>query len=1012
MSDLVELKEEFKYADGQIWKNYDAYEQADRDAMVNQRHIDIRSLKTTDDTSTRNMLFFAKMTMSELENSYMAELSSSYSTGRGEKWTAGYTAPDGTNNNLPTLHIPLAAGVTASATSVIDAAYSGTPALKNHVTTPSFENGVGGWVTTPGGGFIGASGSSLVTTINPAIGSISGGSVGALTGFANGSGMTIRVPGKFKSGVQYTGSIYARTNAGPSAVQALYLGSPSTGDRTAQAITLNATWARYGIGWTPTADRTDVYFALIGTGPSGLTYYLDAAQVTQGVALFNYFDGDTQGYRWDGTPHLSKASGTYTTTIEKTDLLTGFDNTDHISISIPSWPSTMLLGSCFLDLTSNASGNFTTGPTASISFSASVGAAPVAGNPAEIRFNRSQLNINGVDLANITGVRLRLLSSAATTIKINAIRLLDSNWQYATYDVDTRYDRLRRVPPRNGNSGSPATFTIPKLWRSTEPSSERDPKPIDSEYTAIFNTGTITQPNSFTLYMRGQSNDFMTQLDLDSLIQADLNGNDQPDTGLAMYDSRVQRDLEVFTQDQLDEEVQFDLERTPDSISESWIRFTCYWTPSGANVSILNSEGSGFNIPLLSALSANTTYAFRARLEDNTARATIHVIDGITGNVSAKVFDSYDITDDFIYKRRKGRFGWLSNLADGDAYIESIRDSYTSFAEYRSLPLNSTTPVVGAELFVSGSPKTEHFSTLGNGPFAVTDALKVDRDKDRTTSGESWRITNRGVAPIQGIQTNTLPLHNFDSSRVRFDIFYQDSSSLIAVLIDDDSNYQISLPLPVIEAGTWQTVDLELPTTVLPGNYKLALIQPEITNSVWWIDRLSISTRTVEWYGRAVTDDPWMSNEAYWTPFKDNLNGDHRGILFPARGTELQVMGKALKQTSQINRILFRPKYATLGRLKPSEFDTHLHNISSSISFTYVAGTPAHSVVLTGVYPYANELEGSHIVNWEWTFGDGSIGYGPIVNHTYAAAGIYTVSLLAIDNYGNIGSYQTSVVVT
>ena len=41
------------------------------------------------------------------------------------------------------------------------------------------------------------------------------------------------------------------------------------------------------------------------------------------------------------------------------------------------------------------------------------------------------------------------------------------------------------------------------------------------------------------------------------------------------------------------------------------------------------------------------------------------------------------------------------------------------------------------------------------------------------------------------------------------------------------------------------------------------------------------------------------------------------------------------------------------------------------------------------------------IVSWLWNFGDGSIGYGKNVSHSYSKAGSYMVNLTIIDEYGN-----------
>lgn len=43
------------------------------------------------------------------------------------------------------------------------------------------------------------------------------------------------------------------------------------------------------------------------------------------------------------------------------------------------------------------------------------------------------------------------------------------------------------------------------------------------------------------------------------------------------------------------------------------------------------------------------------------------------------------------------------------------------------------------------------------------------------------------------------------------------------------------------------------------------------------------------------------------------------------------------------------------------------------------------------------------IIQYRWDFGDGTIGYGPTINHTYFAAAPQTQALLNItDNLGNV----------
>ena len=52
------------------------------------------------------------------------------------------------------------------------------------------------------------------------------------------------------------------------------------------------------------------------------------------------------------------------------------------------------------------------------------------------------------------------------------------------------------------------------------------------------------------------------------------------------------------------------------------------------------------------------------------------------------------------------------------------------------------------------------------------------------------------------------------------------------------------------------------------------------------------------------------------------------------------------------------------------------------------------------------------VVSYDWVFGDGDIGTGNIVNHTFTSAGNYTVSLKTTDDKGAFDQETVSVVVT
>jgi PKD repeat protein len=54
----------------------------------------------------------------------------------------------------------------------------------------------------------------------------------------------------------------------------------------------------------------------------------------------------------------------------------------------------------------------------------------------------------------------------------------------------------------------------------------------------------------------------------------------------------------------------------------------------------------------------------------------------------------------------------------------------------------------------------------------------------------------------------------------------------------------------------------------------------------------------------------------------------------------------------------------------------------------------------------------SDFVSYKWNFGDGSIGYGERVSHTYTEVGIYTVKLIATDKNGDTSTDSTIVTIS
>lgn len=86
-----------------------------------------------------------------------------------------------------------------------------------------------------------------------------------------------------------------------------------------------------------------------------------------------------------------------------------------------------------------------------------------------------------------------------------------------------------------------------------------------------------------------------------------------------------------------------------------------------------------------------------------------------------------------------------------------------------------------------------------------------------------------------------------------------------------------------------------------------------------------------------------------------------------------------------------------------------------------VSTSPTQSVpvTFTSVGPNTNSRIGNcsefkNLINYAWTFGDGQSAAGPalsVVQHTYAAAGTYSVTLTFTDNNGYVGTKTREIVV-
>lgn len=687
--------------------------------------------------------------------------------------------------------------------------------------------------------------------------------------------------------------------------------------------------------------------------------------------------------------------------------LSSFEDGDWLTFAVPGGLGGTFDASQSLLLLSSNDDGAVIGSTNTISLSWALSDVSLSGSNAEVRLPWDVVRAAAadvMDLSRVTGVGFRFWGSGS--IKVGGLRAVDDTWRYLPVDIDTRRQLLHRPVSRDGLTT--ASYEIgtafPILWRASDPSGANDPRPIDSRMMTVFNSGAMSAQNRISLYFREETKDYMTQLDLNDMTMEELDALDgQPDSGPALYRSRTQDELEGLTQDELEGRTQFDLERVPDELASSWIRVILSWDTTQTQVTVDDTEGNNY-VWTADILDPDTKYVLLIKLEDSSIRVRVYPLlaDGSIDR-STVVIDSTTVIDDALLMRRPGRIGWLFDLVDGDATIETVRSRGHTFAEWMSSPFESPTPVAGAQLFAQSSPDRQLYTGLEPNPWSAPEAttyFELDTDHNRTTSGESVKITSAGTKTLQGVQSNLMRIENFSQTMIQFDVWYPTSPIDLAAYLLSDEQTLHELVLPRIRPDQWQTIKIDLsrlddePT----GRFRLLLLQHEAGYpTTWWLDRVAVRERTVSWGGRSVLEDPWGDADAPFTAFGDMINSVEAGVLFPQRDRFLQVRGRAHRQDAWIDTVRFKPRYAQLGRLVWD--DEHVPGPTPTADFTHALSS--------GVVSFdgrASTIGSGSIVNYAWSLGDGEIRYGPQIDHHFIVPGNYTVTLTVTSDRGEIAS--------
>ena len=747
------------------------------------------------------------------------------------------------------------------------------------------------------------------------------------------------------------------------------------------------------------------------------------------------------------------------------DLLTGFLDTDLFTFALPMFnlPAINLLQSR-IEITSDPEGHCSnTELTAIVSFADSL--VPLIEGDSQFVIERSTLQQNSIDLSNITGVRFTIVCNEGeeTDIGVMGIKLVlapaegNPGWVVSTVDYDNFNGMLRQPNPLNGDTTSGPIITQGIMWKSDLLPGYNDPKPVDAEFGLVFSPGSQHHLNELVMYMREEPLIFQNQLDLIGVTQSELDGHPQPDLGREEYVPRTVGEFDKQPMSRFDHlEKMKDLERLPvaNPIEESWITFVLQWGEGKTKLIVNNSTSPGYVFPdhgphAFPALEDNKEYLMICTLEDSSARVRLFKLKPDKSVEQEPIFDTTGINDDGVFRRRQGRVGWKASLNDPDAFVGSIRPRGVVFAEYQSTPLTSFTPVDGAQLFASYTGNEE----LWDQGFKVTPAnakgVVLSRDKARALSAESFRVDTNGTEHDTGITTDFINFTNFEQAEIKFFIWFaglprtvetvedkhrptfpsrhrtfpshatfpskgyttfdQRQFPNIAVQLVSAEGTVIPLPTPELETNQWQEVIIRVPMEeiIQTGRYQVQILQPTEIVSTWWIDDVSIFERVVQWSARSTVSDPWDSNYAPWTDFREIVNVNRKGIRLAPRGKDLQLRARALRQNATIKTPKIVPRYASLGRLvwpeerltdkTPPDINFKSKQVEARTFRFNDESTPG-----TGA-----------IIAREWNFGDGAFASGNELQeeHTYALPGEYAVTLIGIDRNGLRASHTRTVVV-
>ena len=680
----------------------------------------------------------------------------------------------------------------------------------------------------------------------------------------------------------------------------------------------------------------------------------------------------------------------------------GSQASDYISLALPAFPASNIdLTQSFVDFSSDPSGSFAPASTDSFALSASTSAL-TTGN-SEARFLVGSLTHCQLD--SIRAVRFRIQATASCTFRCLAIRCLANSWLFAPQDTNTFYKFLGACVPPNGdiNRGTdfPSSILVsgaiptpyiaptgtvpavldywPVLIRSD---GSTGPTLVDIEAGFVIQTGSNTGVNELTLLLR-ELPYFpyqMSKLEGNTMANIEAYGS-QPDYAMGRID-------DYFNTKYI-------------AVKMIWgntTGFTNQQTVTGLH--LVDDLGQGYDFPV--NFPSNSRLYLLASLTGSSLRARVYNIDNL-GNIDWAniVADTTAVIDDNFVRRRKGRFGFFSRIRDGDSYIQHFRPRRVVYSEYRSAPFASPTPVDGVALFGSFTPPNPIFVADNILSFAGSSGgATVTQDTIKSASGRNFQVyCPGGSTPLQGLVTQSFYFDNLFDSEINLSLLTTSNTRVIALL--KDSFRFIPLNVPQVKPNNWTTLQIPLNVAgrlVEPGKYSIYLIQNGTAANTFYVDNLSVTSRSVNWSART-DSDPANYYRVDWVDFGNTLNSPTSGIALP-RGRKLQIRAQTLAPNAQVQDYKAVPRYSTLGNFVWTD---QAPSIPTDTGSTFTSSVSGLTATFTATAAANTALR--------WNFGDGFIGYGSPVSHTYTTHDTYNVTLITSTTLAHRTTVTNSVTV-